>query len=109
MDDADEEVVVRMDLDPRLAERLTDAKRAYDECRAYYEELRNLVLDQLQQDGANRVDGVLNGTTICTAVSYDAVRFDSKAFKSQYPDIYRQFEQPKRYTSLRYPRGEGAE
>lgn len=66
-----------------------EAKRLYLRYRDLYEEhsarLKKLVID------GGATDVVVNGEIVATIRSTTSLRFDSKRFKDQYPDIHNQF------------------
>lgn len=106
MDDTDERTCTQVDVDPDLAQKLLEAKAAFDEVRDYYEGLRDEMASKLREraiDDADVIEGVSDGITIVRVTRYASSTFDRKKFRSAYPDIYHQFTTDRVLTRVSFP------
>lgn len=92
MPDIDTDIEGELDaveVDATLADRLRDAQQAYDEVKAYLDDIKDEVKAQFA--GHDAVRGVHNGETVFTCVRRSTTRFNSTKLKREYPSIWEQY------------------
>lgn len=80
---------LREEIDQEFADKLRDAQNAYDECKAYLDDLK----DELKKQyiGIPKVVGTVGGNEVFTYTTYSSTRINSARLKREYPDIFAQF------------------